>query len=196
MTIGSFLVYKEKLTVVRAVSVAIALFGMVLASGVLEGGAEGVTIFGIALGAIAAVIYAAIVLMNKGMKDIDSLDKTVCQFAVASLLLLPYTLIIEKPSLAAVDIKCIGMLLVIGIIHTGAAYALYFGSIGKLSAVSVGMLGYIDPVVSILVSVMLFSEPLSVGALIGALLIIGASAASELIRASSPKKEKELSDEN
>ena len=181
MVLGSFVFYKEKISLLRIGAVALALLGMLFASGVIEGGAEGVTPLGILLGCIAAVIYAAIVLMNKKMKDIGSFDKTAVQFAVASLMLAPYTLIVEKPSALSVDLKCLLLLLLIGILHTGVAYALYFGSIGKLSAVSVGMLGYIDPVVSIAVSVAIFSEPITPLAILGAVLIIGASAASEVI---------------
>ena len=180
MVLGSFVFYKERISLFRLGAVALALVGMLFASGVVEGGAEGVTPLGILFGCIAAVIYAAIVLMNKRMKDIDSFDKTAVQFAVASLVLAPYTAIVEKPSVLSVDLKCLLLLLIIGILHTGVAYALYFGSIGKLSAASVGMLGYIDPVVSIAVSVVLFSEPITPLALFGAVLIIGASLISEL----------------
>ena len=180
MVVGSVLIFKERITVPRALAVLAAILGMVLASGALEGGAEGVTVRGIILGAIAAVLYASVVLINKAMRDINVLDKTACQFAVASFVLLPYSLIAEKPSLAEVEASTVIFLLLIGILHTGLAYALYFGSIGKLSPTSVGMLGYIDPIVSVAVSVAIFSEPISVGAIIGAVLIIGASAFSEL----------------
>ena len=196
MVVGALLVYKERVSLLRALSVATALVGMLFASGVIEGGAEGVTLKGILFGAGAAIIYAAIVLMNKGMKDIDSLDKTGVQFAVASLILLPYTFIVEKPSASALDPRCVLLLLIIGIFHTGVAYALYFGSISKLSPTSVGMLGYIDPIVSIAVSVAFFSEPLSPWALVGALLIIGASAGSEFLSFREQNNKRETKNEN
>lgn len=196
MVIGALFIYKEKISPIRASTVVLALLGMLFASGVIEGGAEGVTVKGILFGGAAAIIYAAIVLMNKGMKDIDSLDKTACQFAVASLVLAPYTFIIEKPSASALDLKCVLLLLIIGILHTGVAYALYFGSISKLSPTSVGMLGYIDPIVSIAVSVAFFSEPLSPWALVGALLIIGASAGSELLSFREQNNKRETKNEN
>jgi drug/metabolite transporter (DMT)-like permease len=58
------------------------------------------------------------------------------------------------------------------------------------------MLGYIDPIVSIAVSVAFFSEPLSPWALVGALLIIGASAGSELLSFREQNNKRETKNEN
>ena len=72
------------------------------------------------------------------------------------------------------------MLLVVGIVHTGVAYACYFGSIGALPAQTVALFSYIDPVVAILLSVLVLRESSSVWAMVGAVLVLGSTLVSEL----------------
>ena len=76
------------------------------------------------------------------------------------------------------------LLLVVGIVHTGIAYVLYFGSIAFVPAQTAALLSYIDPVVAVLLSLLLLKEPMSVPAIIGAVLVIGAMIVSEI----TPKK--------
>jgi len=72
------------------------------------------------------------------------------------------------------------MLLIVGIIHTGLAYVLYFGSIAELKAQSVAMLSYIDPVSALILSGIILRESLSFNGIIGAVLIIGSAILSEI----------------
>ena len=72
------------------------------------------------------------------------------------------------------------LLLVLGIVHTGFAYALYFGSMDGLKVQSIAVFSYIDPVSALLFSALLLREPLTVMNAIGAVMIIGAALASEM----------------
>ena len=72
------------------------------------------------------------------------------------------------------------LLLVVGVVHTGLAYVLYFGSIADVSAQTAALLSYIDPVVAVLLSLTLLHEFMSPAAIFGAALVIGAMALSEL----------------
>ena len=72
------------------------------------------------------------------------------------------------------------MVLFVGAVHTGLAYALYFGGMKRLKAQSIAVLGYIDPVFALLLSAAVLHEPLSLIALLGAALIIGSALVSEL----------------
>ena len=71
------------------------------------------------------------------------------------------------------------MLITVGILHTGIAYALYFGSIGNLPAQTAAIFSYIDPVTAILLSAFLLGEELSAFGIIGAVLILGGAVLSE-----------------
>jgi drug/metabolite transporter (DMT)-like permease len=72
------------------------------------------------------------------------------------------------------------MLAVVGIVHTGLAYALYFGGIQDVNAQTAAILSYLDPVLSILLSALILRERLDVFSVIGAVLILGSALYSEL----------------
>ena len=73
----------------------------------------------------------------------------------------------------------LGLTAVMGIVHTGIAYALYFGSMEKLKAQTIAVFSYIDPVSALLFSALLLNEPLSPAGAAGAVLIIASALISE-----------------
>ncbi len=173
------LLFGEKLTPQRVAFALVAVVGMLLSSGVFGSAAEGVSAFGIMLGVLAAVLYASVIAMNKLMKDIDPLLKTACQFAVSAAVLLPYAFLFEDMANISFSSESVIYLLIIGIIHTGLAYALYFRSATVLPAATTAIISYIDPVTSIIISTVAFGEPLGVQGAIGAALIIAAAVLGE-----------------
>jgi len=171
--LASPLVLGERLTVKKIACIVCALAGVVLVSGVVESGIVGGK--GILFGCGAAVFYASVVLLNKHMKDIPSYDMTVVQLFSASVTILPYTLLTEDISLEAFSPKAVVMLLIVGAVHTGLAYVLYFGSVKALPAQTAAIFSYIDPVVAIILSAILLAEPLTLLGAVGAVLILGAT---------------------
>ena len=73
----------------------------------------------------------------------------------------------------------IAMLLVVGIVHTGVAYALYFGSMDGVKAQTVAFFSYLDPIVALLLSTVILRERMSFFGIAGAILIIGAALIGE-----------------
>ena len=175
-------IFGEKITLRKGVCSTVAIFGMVLVSDVLSSGLHGAK--GLLFGLIAAGFYAAIVIVNRTLKDISAGDRTIMQFAVSAVVLLPYVLLTEDVGSLPFTPFVLIMLLVAGVVHTGYAYVLYFGSIAQVPAQTAALLSYLDPVVAVILSITLLKEPMSVGALIGAVLVIGAMIASEI----EPKK--------
>ncbi len=178
--LASPFVLKEPLTAKKMGCAAAALAGMVLVSGVLDAGFSGMQeLKGILLGLAAAVLYASVILMNKKMGPIGAYDKTIAQLGLASIVLLPYVLLTEN--LGAVEFTPLPLvlLLVAGIVHTGIAYWLYFGSMGSLKAHTLALYSYIDPILAIVLSMLILKEPMTVSAAIGAVLILGAAYVSE-----------------
>jgi len=173
--------FKEKLTGKKGICVAVALLGMVMVSGVFDAPAEGIHgVKGILLGLGAAILYAAVMVLNRYLKDISAYDRTIMQLGLAAVVMLPYVLLTEDLSAITLSAGAVGMLLVVGIVHTGVAYACYFGSIGALPAQTVALFSYIDPVVAILLSVLVLRESSSVWAMVGAVLVLGSTLVSEL----------------
>ena len=173
------LFFKEKLTVRKAVCAAVAVFGMALVSGVV-GGSQGATPGGVLFGLGAAVCYAAVVILNKRLGGIDVYQKTAVQLFFAGLVTVPYLLLTGGFGGIAWSGSTALLLLVIGVIHTGLAYLLYFGSMDGLRAQTVAMLSYIDPVAALLFSALFLHEPLGAAGIVGAVLIIGSALVSEI----------------
>lgn len=180
MLISPFLL-KEKLTVKKAVCIIVAVVGMVFVSGVLDGGISGVSeLKGILFGLGAAAFYASVIMMNQKLREVPTYDKTIMQLGTAAVVLIPYILLAEDLSAVTLTPLIAVMLLIVGVVHTGIAYALYFGSMNELKAQTVALFGYIDPIVAIILSALLLKEPMTVHSAIGAVLVLGATMISEL----------------
>lgn len=169
--------FKEKLTSKKLLCVAVALLGMVFVSGVLETQVGG--FLGIVLGLLAAVLYGIVVIMNKFITDVDSYQKTMIQLASAACIMVPYMIITSDTLVISMDVVSILMLLIVCIVHTGIAYALYFGAIPHMKTQTVALLSYLDPVVAILLSAIVLQEPLTILGIIGAICILGSTIVSE-----------------
>ena len=180
MILASPFVMKEKLTKLKLGCAAVALFGMVLVSGVLDVGAvQQSEIKGILFALGAAILYASVVMISKKLKGIEGTDVTLTQLAISAIVLLPYVLAVEKIGTVTFTPISICMLLVIGVVHTGIAYALYYTSIGNLQAQTIALYSYIDPVVSVVLSILILKEDMSLMKLAGAVMILGAAMMSE-----------------
>lgn len=178
--LASPVVLKEKMTGKKLLCSIAALIGMVLVSGVTEAGFSGMAeLKGILFGLGAAILYAGVILTNKKMPGVPSYDKTIFQLSLASIALLPYVLLTENWSTLALTPTAVILLLVAGILHTGIAYWLYFGSMDNLPSHTVALMSYIDPILAIFLSVILLREPMSLPAGIGAVMILGAAYLSE-----------------
>lgn len=171
-------VLREKMTLKRLLCVLVTLVGAVLVSGVLKDGDSDWR--GILLGLGAALLYASIVLCNKKLKEIGAYDRTIVQLAVATVVLFGYTLLAEEVSVAAFTPTVLLLLAVAGIVHTGFAYALYFGSVGALPAQTVAIFSYIDPAFAVLLSALVLREPIGAIEIVGAVLILGSAVVAEI----------------
>ena len=174
------LIFRERLTVRKSVCAAVAIAGMVLVSGVIgDSGSRGGSLRGVLLGLGAAVFYSAVVIMNKKIRGVDAYRKTTVQLLSAGLVMVPYLFLTGGFSTNGFSPAAVILLLVVGILHTGIAYVLYFGSMDGLRVQSVALLSYIDPVSALLFSAFLLREPLSLLNIIGAVMIIGSAVISE-----------------
>lgn len=180
--LASPILFGEKLSPKKLLSGAIAILGMVFVSGVPESGElPPQNSLGLGLGLLAALCYAVVVLLNKRLSVADANAQTAIQLLSASLFITPHMLLTEDFSkLTQIDLLSIACFLVLGLLHTGFAYALYFKSIPHIQAQSLAILSYIDPLTAVLLSSLLFGERLSAYGLFGAICILGAALLSEL----------------
>lgn len=173
--------FKERLTLLKAICVAVALAGMVFVSGIPQSGFGGMSeLKGILLGLGAATLYAIVVILNQYIKDIPAYDKTIMQLGTAAVAILPYTLLTENFADISFTPVAVLMLLFVGIVHTGIAYTLYFGSMSGLKAQTIALFSYIDPVVAIILSAVILQENIGLWGVIGAVMVLGSTMVSEL----------------
>ena len=178
--VSSF-VFDEKMTRKKGVCCMVALFGMILVSGVVEGGKIGMSdLRGILLGLGAAALYATVVLINKRVQGVDVFDKTTIQLSAAGIVLIPYIAATEQLSGIDWTWQTVILLLVVTVFHTGICYALYFGSMDGLRTQTVALFSYIDPITALLLSAVILHEKMSAMGILGAFLILGSALICEL----------------
>jgi len=172
-------ILREKLPAKQVLCIVISVIGMVLVSGVTGGTAEEGS-RGVILGLGAAVLYASVVLMNKYIHVDAAFEKTIIQLFSAAAVMVPYMAL--TGTLRSYDLSVPEMILflVIGVVHTGIAYTMYFGSMEALPARTCALLSYVDPVTAVVLSALFLHEPMSVSGFVGAVLIIGSAAYSQI----------------
>ena len=178
VTVMCPILFKEKMTVKQILCFVISTAGLVLITG-LEGGA-GDHLVGILFGLSAAVFYASVVLLNKFIKEVDGLHRTLLQFIAAIIVLVPYVALTGGMRLEALEVSGWINLLIVGLVHTGLCYCLYFSALRTVPGQKAAILSYIDPLVAVLVSVTFLHEPMSPLQWVGGAMILGATLYNEI----------------
>lgn len=181
LMIASVFVFKEKVKLINVICMLIAFVGMIFVSGVLENGFNDKNaILGVLYGLAAAVLYATVILLNKKIKVENAYNKTLVQLFFSAIVLVPYLILNKSFNGIVLDVKICILILIVGVIHTGISYVLYFGSITKVKTHFISIFSYIDPVVAIILSAIILKENMSFLGIIGAILILGVSLFMEI----------------
>lgn len=171
----------EQLSGKKLLCVGVALVGLVFVSGMMDGGSLAISdLKGVGLALGAAALYATVMVLNKRLTPIPAYDKTVIQLTAASAVLIPYIFLSGGIDSTAMTAMTWSLLLILGFVHTGFAYALYFGSMKDLKAHTIAIFSYLDPVIAVLLSALWLQEPLSGWGIAGTVLILGSALYSEL----------------
>ena len=157
--------------------VALAFLGIVLVSGVFD--KQHGSLLGVVYGLLAAFVFSLIIICNRKLQDISVYDRSLVQLIISALTIFPYVLFNNWGSDIAINLKDILIVLMLGAIHTGLAYCFYFSGMASLDVQTIAILGYLEPVVSLLCSTVILNEPLSLYGWIGAALIIFSAFMSE-----------------
>lgn len=165
------LLLKEKLTKKQIICFILSTIGLVLIIGISDLSLNSRHTIGVLLGLSAAVFYAAVIIINKYIKSISGIHRTLIQFLAAIIVLFPYVLITSGITINNLEINGWICLLIVGIVHTGITYCAYFSSLKNLNGQTVALLSYIDPFVAVLIS-FLMNEKMTFLQIIGGILII------------------------
>lgn len=175
------IILKEKLTTTKVVCILGAMLGLFL---ILNGNGSTTTgydnhVKGIIYGLFGAALYAGVILMNKFLKDLSGYETTLIQLIVAALVLLPRILYQGSLKLTNIDMRSWIFILILGLVHTGFAYLLYFSAIKELKGQSIAILSYIDPIFAVVFSTLFLGETMTFTQAIGGILILGSTFLSE-----------------
>ena len=172
--------FKEKMTGKQIVCFVMSTLGLALVVGITDLGRGGNDAVGVAFGLGAAVLYATVILLNKFIKGVTGIHRTFLQFLAGIAVLIPYVLCtggMHLGSLNGIGWIC---LLIVGLVHTGVTYCLYFSSLKELPGQEAAILSYVDPLVAVVIGVLLLKEPLNWQQLVGGLMILGFTLWNEL----------------
>ena len=172
VTVVCPLLFHEKLTGKQILCFVMSTAGLILITGI--GDIEGKSDFvGILFGLGAAVFYSAVILLNKFIKNVEGIPRTFLQFLSAIVILIPYVILSGGVTLGEMNAVSWINLIIVGLIHTGVTYCMYFSSLKELPGQKAAILSYIDPLVAVLISVTVLGEKMTFEQVIGGLLILG-----------------------
>ena len=171
--------FRERLTGKQILCFAMSTVGIVLITGI-GGGRTGTDLIGIGFGLGAAVLYASVVLLNKFIKNVEGIHRTFLQFLAAIVVLIPYVAMTSGVTIGKLDGIGWLCLLIVGLVHTGVSYCMYFSSLKDVSGQEAAILSYVDPLVAVLISVTLLGESMNLMQAIGGMLILGFTLWNEL----------------
>ena len=180
VTVACPILFREKMTARQWLCFAMSTLGIVLITGLGDLPAGDRHLLGILFGLGAACLYATVVLLNKFIKRVEGIHRTFLQFLAAILVLVPYVACTSGVNLSGLDASGWACLLVVGFVHTGITYCLYFSSLRELPGQKAAILSYIDPLVAVLVSVLLLHEGMTLAQAAGGALILGFTLWNEL----------------
>ena len=174
------LVLKEKLSAKKIICIGVAMLGMLFIvgnSGVSTSGLD--DLLGIGYGLMAAAFYALLMLLNKFIKNMDGLETTLIQLETATFLLIPYVFFTEGFGILEVSSSSIPFILILGIVHTGIGFLLFFSGMQKLKGQSIAALSYADPITSLVISAVILQEQMTFVQMLGGALLLGSTFVSE-----------------
>lgn len=165
--------FHEKLTKKQILCFVMSTLGVFLITGVPDFQNMGRDTIGILFGLSAAVFYATVILLNKFIKNVTGIHRTFLQFLAAIVTLIPYVACTSGFHLNTLNTKGWINLLIVGLIHTGITYCLYFSSLKELPGQEAAILSYVDPLMAVVISVVILGESISFLQIIGGILILG-----------------------
>ena len=176
------LIFREKMGIKEWICFFGSTLGIVMITGIGDFAEGSGHMKGIALGLLAALLYATVIILNKFIKNVEGTERTLFQFLSAAMVLTPYIAFTEGFSDVSLDLKGTICLLTVGLIHTGICYILYFSSLSYLPGQKVALLSYIDPLVAVICSAFILREDMTLMQIAGGILILGFTLYNEIVK--------------
>lgn len=180
------LFFHEKLTGIKIAAFCIVFLGFVLINGTQFGSSTGLGLF---FAFLSAVLYAALIILNKKAGCKNGLENTTIQMLTGFCVCFIYKFFIRRTPQLNILPNDIFPLLVLCVLNTALACFLYFENINRLPAQKVSIFGYVDPLSAILFAYIFLGERLHFLQIIGGICIIGGAIMAEFLHSKKEKQE-------
>ena len=171
------IIFKEKIRLRQLLGITAAIIGMLIINSVskIENGLS----LGIVYGLVSALFYAALMISNKFIRDVDGISNTFIQLFVAMIVMTSYIFITTKRLIYIPEGQDILLIAIVGIVHTGIAFYMYISSMQELKGQNISILSYIDPSSALIFAFVFLGEKLTPSQILGAVLILGGTLFSQ-----------------
>ncbi|MCS1350717.1 DMT family transporter [Mechercharimyces sp. CAU 1602] len=169
LLLGS-LIFRERLSLISVGSILLCFVGTLLIMGI-DGGwsINRFMASGFAWALLAALFYSMLTLIGKGVTLLSPYAVSFCHMFLGVFFLIP---VIKLDSFTQLSFHNWLAIVVIGSVHTGFVYYLFFGSIRFLPARITSALLFLDPAVAILLDMMITNFRPTAVQLVGILLTL------------------------
>lgn len=159
----SLIFFKEKMTVMKAVSLAAAVLGCAMTTGVI-GGTLSVTLSGFLFGLGSGICYALYSIFSRFAlnRGYEPFTVTLYTFLFAAVFCLCVTDIRPVVGVVFADWGSFGYALLFALVSCVLPYVFYTLGLKKIRSSTASIIATIEPVVATVIGALLFSEPLSV----------------------------------
>lgn len=179
----SRIVYKERVGWIKSISIGLSLVGMVFVSGAQDPATWQLNSAGISFGLLTGLCFAVYNLEGKHASDehIDSWTALLYSFAIATFFLFFFNLGLDlfsgKPAFSEMlwlgnSVSGWGILFFLGVAPTLGGFGLYTMSMRFIPATSANLVATLEPVMTAVWAYFFLSEMLTVGQMMGGLLIL------------------------
>jgi drug/metabolite transporter (DMT)-like permease len=167
--VAGAILFQERLGLMKVLLFLVALFGLVLATGIKWNMIDSHSLLGVGFTVLAAALYAGVVLVGKGLQSVKPEIVTFIQCAIGVL-----TVPIINPSIlhTSIELRQWGWLSGLGVIHTAFVYALIYGALPELKSSTIAILTFIYPASAIFFDFVVNGRLVSPVQLLGLVIIL------------------------
>lgn len=161
-TILGYLIFKEKITKMKTMSLTMVIFGIVLVTQINGR----INLLGVILGLLSGLTYALYGIFGKiAMQNDEPQEALLYTIGFGALFLMPF-------SKFSVPIEALPYLFALAFFPTFLAYLLYNRALKEVEASKASIIATVEPVVALILAYLIFGETLTGKQLLGAFLII------------------------
>ena len=183
--IAHILTSDDRLSPMKVGGVALGMMGMILlVAPALLDGVRATTLGLLAVVLVSASYALALVYSRQKLRGLPTLVAPTSQMLLATLFLLPFSLLIDRPfTLATPSLAAAGSVLALALLGTTLAFIVYYRLVQTAEASFASMVTYLAPIFGVLLGVVVLGERLSWNALVAfGLILLGVMVVNGVFR--------------